>query len=200
MFLRALSRCMLRLQARNSVQCTRVSSARDAVHCSRAAQAPVSLDILPCLCRFSVCCFVSAAGCGNRTHFANSVATARSIIHLTDSGSCLQQDIMRGKDMVGSLFQGKQDGGTHVAIMSSEDYLSQAQRNFNNLEEGYYISPAFLDKVSPLIVSGGCLRAHATVLRVPAEQDEYADDGAHRQELYGAAQDQGALDSRYLGW
>lgn len=60
----------------------------------------------------------------------------------------MQQDIMRGKQMVDSLFQGAQDGGTHVAIMSSDEYLSQAQRNFNNLEEGYYISPAFLDKVS----------------------------------------------------
>jgi hypothetical protein len=60
----------------------------------------------------------------------------------------VQQDIMRGRDMVDSLFQGQSESGTHVAIMSSEDYLSQAQRNFNNLEEGYYISPAFLDKVS----------------------------------------------------
>lgn len=50
--------------------------------------------------------------------------------------------------MVDSLFQGSKEGGTHVAIMTSDDYLSQAQRNFNNLEEGYYISPAFLDKVN----------------------------------------------------
>jgi hypothetical protein len=50
--------------------------------------------------------------------------------------------------MVDSLFQGQTGmGGTHNAIMSSEEYLSTAQRNFNNLEEGYYISPAFLDKV-----------------------------------------------------
>lgn len=55
--------------------------------------------------------------------------------------------------MVDSLFQGTQNSGTHVAIMSSEDYLSQAQRDFNNLEEGYYISPAFLDKVTPFIRS-----------------------------------------------
>jgi hypothetical protein len=60
--------------------------------------------------------------------------------------------------MVGSLFQGS-GGGTHVAILSSEEYLSQAQRNFNNLEDGYYISPAFLDKVRPgsrLILSPAC--------------------------------------------
>jgi hypothetical protein len=59
----------------------------------------------------------------------------------------VQQDIVRGRDMVDSLFQGQAGSATHVAILSSEEYLSQAQRNFNNLEDGYYISPAFLDKV-----------------------------------------------------
>ena len=39
-------------------------------------------------------------------------------------------------------------GGTHNAIMSSEEYLSQAARSFNNIEDGYYISVAFLDKIS----------------------------------------------------
>lgn len=41
-----------------------------------------------------------------------------------------QQDITRGKNMVDSLFQGNAygQGATHNAIMSSEDYLSQAQR------------------------------------------------------------------------
>jgi hypothetical protein len=39
-------------------------------------------------------------------------------------------------------------GGTHNAILSSEDYLSQARTTFNNIEEGFYISPAFLDKMT----------------------------------------------------
>jgi hypothetical protein len=60
-----------------------------------------------------------------------------------------QQDIQRGRQMVDSLFQGGNAmGGTHNAILSSEEYLSQAQRNFNNVEDGFYISPAFLDKIS----------------------------------------------------
>ena len=52
--------------------------------------------------------------------------------------------------MVDSLFQGPGGGmgGTHNAIMSSEDYLSQARTSFNNIEEGFYISPAFLDKMT----------------------------------------------------
>lgn len=60
----------------------------------------------------------------------------------------MQQDIARGRDMVGSTFQGGSgQGGTHNAIMSSEDYMSQAQKNLDNLEDEYYIAPAFLDKV-----------------------------------------------------
>lgn len=59
----------------------------------------------------------------------------------------MQQDIMRGRNMVDSLFQGQSGNATHQAIMTSDEYLSQAQRNFNNMEDGYYISPAFLDKV-----------------------------------------------------
>lgn len=60
-----------------------------------------------------------------------------------------QQDIARGRQMVDSLFQGGGGmGGTHNAIMSSTDYLSTAARNFNNIEDGFYISPAFLDKMS----------------------------------------------------
>lgn len=52
--------------------------------------------------------------------------------------------------MVDSLFQGGGQGnsGTHNAILSSEEYLNSAVRSFNNIEDGYYISPAFLDKVS----------------------------------------------------
>ena len=60
-----------------------------------------------------------------------------------------QQDITRGRMMVDSLFQGASGmSGTHNAIMSSEEYLSQAQRSLNNIEDGFYISPAFLDKIS----------------------------------------------------
>lgn len=51
--------------------------------------------------------------------------------------------------MVDSVFQGGFGmGGTANAIMSSAEYLSQARTTFNNLEEGYYISPAFLDKLT----------------------------------------------------
>lgn len=39
-------------------------------------------------------------------------------------------------------------GGTHNAVLSSSEYLSQARRNFNNIEDGFYISPAFLDKMT----------------------------------------------------
>ncbi|KAK9810238.1 hypothetical protein WJX72_007081 [[Myrmecia] bisecta] len=60
-----------------------------------------------------------------------------------------QQDITRGRDMVDSVFQGAQGAaGTHNPIMSSQDYLSQAARTLNNIEDGFYISPAFLDKLS----------------------------------------------------
>lgn len=39
-----------------------------------------------------------------------------------------QQDITRGKGMVDSLFQAPQDAGTHFAVMSSYDYVSQGLR------------------------------------------------------------------------
>jgi len=60
-----------------------------------------------------------------------------------------QQDITRGRQMVDSLFQGAAGiGGTHNAVLSSAEYLSQAAKTFNNIEDGYYISPAFLDKMT----------------------------------------------------
>jgi len=60
-----------------------------------------------------------------------------------------QQDIARGRGMVDSLFQGAQGmDGTQNAIMSSAEYLATASRSFNNIEDGFYISPAFLDKIS----------------------------------------------------
>ena len=68
---------------------------------------------------------------------------------MTRCCTCLQQDITRGRQMVDSLYQGAQGmGGTHNAILSSQDYLSQAARSLNNIEDGFYISPAFLDKLS----------------------------------------------------
>lgn len=60
-----------------------------------------------------------------------------------------QQDITRGRNMVDSKFQGNQGlGGTHNAVMSSQDYVSTGQRNFSTVEDGYYIAPAFMDKMS----------------------------------------------------
>jgi hypothetical protein len=63
-----------------------------------------------------------------------------------------QQDIARGRDMVDSKFQGGFGmGGTHNAVMSSTDYISQGQKNLDNLSvDGnfYYISPSFLDKTA----------------------------------------------------
>lgn len=38
--------------------------------------------------------------------------------------------------------------GTHQVTMSSADYMSQAQRNFDNISDGFYVSPAFLDKMT----------------------------------------------------
>merc|ERR1719181_1876501 len=60
-----------------------------------------------------------------------------------------QQDITRGRDMVDSLYQGFQGvGGTHNAILNSTDYLSSSKRSFSNVEDGFYISPEFLDKMT----------------------------------------------------
>eukprot|EP00775_Hariotina_reticulata_P008022 gene8022-8219_t len=60
-----------------------------------------------------------------------------------------QQDIARGRGMVDELFQGwGGQAGTANAILSSTDYISQAQRTLGNIEDGFYISPAFLDKLS----------------------------------------------------
>merc|ERR1740138_726380 len=63
-----------------------------------------------------------------------------------------QQDIARGRNMVDSKFQGGFGlGGTHNAVMSSSDYISQGQKNLDNLSvdgNNYYISPSFLDKTA----------------------------------------------------
>lgn len=60
-----------------------------------------------------------------------------------------QQDINRGKGMVDSLFQAPIGSGTHNAVMSSYEYASTAQRRYamDNTEDGYYIAPAFMDKL-----------------------------------------------------
>ena len=52
----------------------------------------------------------------------------------------MQQDITRGRGMVDSLFQsGGGTGGTHNAVLSSEEYMSSAARNLNNIEDGFYM-------------------------------------------------------------
>ncbi|KAL4346336.1 hypothetical protein GQ457_17G007450 [Hibiscus cannabinus] len=60
-----------------------------------------------------------------------------------------QQDIVRGKGKVDTLFQAPMGTGTHHAIMTSYDYISQGLRTFNydNTIDGFYIAPAFMDKV-----------------------------------------------------
>ncbi|GAU38464.1 hypothetical protein TSUD_151870 [Trifolium subterraneum] len=52
-----------------------------------------------------------------------------------------QQDITRGKGLVDSVFQAPEDTGTHYAVMSSYEY------NFDNTMDGFYIAPAFMDKL-----------------------------------------------------
>jgi len=60
-----------------------------------------------------------------------------------------QQDITRGRNMVDSLYQGYQGkDGTHNAILNSTEYLANNKRSFNNIEDGFYISPEFLDKMT----------------------------------------------------
>ncbi|MCH98116.1 ribulose bisphosphate carboxylase/oxygenase activase, partial [Trifolium medium] len=60
-----------------------------------------------------------------------------------------QQDITRGKGMVDPVFQAAADAGTHYAIMSSHEYISTGLRtyNFDNTMDGFYIAPAFMDKL-----------------------------------------------------
>jgi hypothetical protein len=60
-----------------------------------------------------------------------------------------QQDITRGKGMVDSLFQAPMGTGTHYAVMSSYEYISTGLRQYNldNNVDGFYIAPAFMDKL-----------------------------------------------------
>uniref|UniRef100_A0A0D9XVS4 Ribulose bisphosphate carboxylase/oxygenase activase, chloroplastic n=1 Tax=Leersia perrieri TaxID=77586 RepID=A0A0D9XVS4_9ORYZ len=60
-----------------------------------------------------------------------------------------QQDITRGKGLVDSLFQAPMGDGTHEAVLSSYEYISQGLRQYNleNTMDGLYIAPAFMDKL-----------------------------------------------------
>ncbi|KAJ0987809.1 hypothetical protein J5N97_006165 [Dioscorea zingiberensis] len=60
-----------------------------------------------------------------------------------------QQDITRGKGMVDSLFQAPMGDGTHIPVMNSYEYISQGLRHYNldNTMDGFYIAPAFMDKL-----------------------------------------------------
>ncbi|WVZ56420.1 hypothetical protein U9M48_006956 [Paspalum notatum var. saurae] len=60
-----------------------------------------------------------------------------------------QQDIVRGKGLADALFQAPLGSGTHVPVMSSHEYISQGLRQyaFDNTVDGYYIAPAFMDKL-----------------------------------------------------
>ncbi|CAN6301412.1 unnamed protein product [Urochloa humidicola] len=61
-----------------------------------------------------------------------------------------QQDIARGRGLADALFQAPLSplgSGTHVPVMSSQ-YISQGLRYaFDNTVDGYYVAPAFMDKV-----------------------------------------------------
>jgi len=60
--------------------------------------------------------------------------------HFYNNSLLLQQDITRGRGMVDSLYQaGGGAGGTHNAVLSSEDYMKQSARNLNNIEDGFYM-------------------------------------------------------------
>ncbi|KQJ87034.1 hypothetical protein BRADI_4g09120v3 [Brachypodium distachyon] len=60
-----------------------------------------------------------------------------------------QQDITRGKGIVDALFQAPMGDGTHEAVLSSYEYISQGLRqyDFDNTMDGLYIAPAFMDKL-----------------------------------------------------
>ncbi|KAL6907606.1 hypothetical protein ACP4OV_002645 [Aristida adscensionis] len=60
-----------------------------------------------------------------------------------------QQDISRGKGLADVLFQAPHGGGTHVAVMSSLEYTSHGLRQYasDSTVDGYYVAPAFMDKV-----------------------------------------------------
>ena len=60
-----------------------------------------------------------------------------------------QMDIHRGRGLVAGDFQGASGlGGTHNQIQSSSDYQSQGIKTYDNTQDGFYISKAFLDKMT----------------------------------------------------
>ncbi|KAL3838433.1 hypothetical protein ACJIZ3_023024 [Penstemon smallii] len=66
-----------------------------------------------------------------------------------------QQDITRGKGLADPLFQAPTGMGTHDAVLSSYEYISQGLKtyDFDNTMSGFYIAPAFMDKLLvPLIL------------------------------------------------
>ena len=60
------------------------------------------------------------------------------------------QDIQRGRGMADGLFQGEDAGneGTHNVVLQSADYDSGASRKLEFLDDDYYCSPHFMDKVT----------------------------------------------------
>ncbi|XP_078435485.1 rubisco activase isoform X2 [Wolffia australiana] len=60
-----------------------------------------------------------------------------------------QQDITRGKGLVDSLFQAPTGAGTHDAVLSSYEYISQGLKELkmDNYMGDLYIAPAFMDKL-----------------------------------------------------
>ncbi|XP_078180659.1 rubisco activase isoform X2 [Carex rostrata] len=60
-----------------------------------------------------------------------------------------QQDITRGKGLVDSVFQAPMGDGTHIAVLQSYEYVSQGLRQFafDNTKDGFYIAPAFMEKL-----------------------------------------------------
>lgn len=97
---------------------------------------------------------IGGARLGHKVHngstvFMKSESQIGKFKGLDEDISDDQQDITRGRNMVDALFQGAQGlDGTHNAVLSSTDYIKTAMRTFGNIEDGYYIAPAFLDKVA----------------------------------------------------
>ncbi|CAA6655023.1 unnamed protein product [Spirodela intermedia] len=56
----------------------------------------------------------------------------------------------QGEGLVDSLFQAPSGQGTHDAVLSSYEYISQGLRtlNLDNTMDGFYIAPAFMDKLT----------------------------------------------------
>lgn len=64
-----------------------------------------------------------------------------------------QMDIARGRGMVDPLFQGGVGiDGTQNAILASQEYTSHSKKWEKNMHGDFYISPAFMDKLTVHIV------------------------------------------------